>query len=399
MKGTSNMNEPILDSILDNDLYKFSMQQAVCQLYPKAYAKYEFINRGKTEFPEGFANALQNQILNMHNLSLSKGEKTFLQNKCYYLTPVYLDFLEGYMFDSSEIYIVQKGKELKITIEGAWYKAILWEVPLMALICELYYKMTGAPYEVQNSVSESGGKSVFFKEFGAKVSEFGTRRRFSKKNQDIVFQTLLKNAPNNITGTSNLQLAMKYNSTPIGTQAHEWFMFHASKYGYRMANQISLGRWVDVYHGNLGIALSDTFTTNAFFDSFDTMYGKLFDGVRHDSGDPFEFTDKVVEHYKNIRVDASTKTIVYSDGINSMEMVKNLKKYADEKNIRCAFGIGTWLSNDTGNKPLNIVIKMVAAKMNKEDNWIPTVKLSDAAGKNTGDSEEVKLCKQTLGVN
>ena len=233
-----------------------------------------------------------------------------------------------------------------------------------------------------------------------KLADFGTRRRYSYDVHDMLIQEFSKwesggQLHNFFVGTSNVHFAQKYNLTPIGTQAHEWFMFHAAKYGFHQANSVALGRWVDVYNGNLGIALTDTFTTRNFFQSFDTLYAKLFDGIRHDSGDPIAFGQGAELHYEELGIDPSTKTIVFSDGLN----YKKIQQIESEPwDIRRSYGVGTWLTNDIeGIKPLNMVIKMSEAKP-KGKEWIPTIKLSDVKGKHTGDKKIIELAKQIIGV-
>jgi nicotinate phosphoribosyltransferase len=271
---------------------------------------------------------------------------------------------------------------------------VLWEVPLMAIISELYFKMTNQlPKDVEEKAKY---KALKFKELGADYSEFGTRRRFSADVHDKVVKTLLENSGECFKGSSNIYFAMKYDVTPIGTHPHEWFMYHAAHFGYRMANQIGLNKWVDVYQGDLGIALSDTFTTDSFFRSFTTQHAKLFDGVRWDSGDPLEFTEKTINFYNQNRIDPKMKTIVYSDSLNLTE-VERIKKYVNGR-IHDAYGIGTYLTNDVGVKPLNMVIKLVSVKTDQKHDFVPTIKLSDAIGKHTGSDSEIDLCMRMLGI-
>ena len=172
----------IIKSILDTDLYKLTMQQAVVKLYPRARVRYSFINRGKTEFPEGFAEDLRKEVKQMEKLSLTKGEKKFLEERCYFLDPTYLDFLEGYKYDSAEVGIIQKGGDLQISIEGYWHRTILWEVPLMALISELYFKKTGQkPCSRVDREQNNKKKATTFRMNGMHFADFGTRRRFSMR--------------------------------------------------------------------------------------------------------------------------------------------------------------------------------------------------------------------------
>lgn len=388
----------IIKSILDTDLYKLTMQQAVVKLYPRAKVQYSFINRGKTEFPLGFAGAIRREIKEMESLFLSNEEKEFLSKKCYFLDPVYLDFLQGYRFDSSEIGIIQTGGNLEISIEGYWYRTILWEVPLMAIISELYFKMTGQkPWGRVDREQNNKKKANTFQMKGMHFADFGTRRRFSYDVQDELIEDFMNCFGNreNFVGTSNVHFAHKYNITPMGTHAHEWFSFHAAKYGYKMANTMAMEAWSNVFRGDLGIALPDTFTSDVFFRQFEKKFSKLYDGVRHDSGDPIEFAKKVIAHYESQGIDPKSKTIIFSDSLNTEAAVK-IKDFC-RGIIKCSFGIGTNFTNDVGVKPLNMVIKMTAAKP-FNDEWIHTIKLSDAPGKHTGNEKEIEVCKHILRI-
>jgi nicotinate phosphoribosyltransferase len=210
----------------------------------------------------------------------------------------------------------------------------------------------------------------------------------------LVVETLKKYGKT-FVGSSNVHLAMLNGIKPIGTHAHEWFMFHAAKYGFKMANTVALEHWIDVYRGDLGIALSDTFTTDEFYGVFDKKFAKLFDGVRHDSGDPLEFADKTIQHYKSKGVDPLSKTIIFSDSLN-LEKVKDIAQYCRGK-IGCSFGIGTNFTNDVGLTSMNIVIKMTEA-LPEAQPWIHVVKLSDVPGKHSGDKKTIELAKEVLGI-
>jgi len=390
--------EPIIKSLIDLDLYKLTMQMAVLKKFPFAKVRYSFINRGKTKFPEGFGEELRKQVKFTENLFLTEEEKTGLENKCKYFEPWYLDFLKGYRFNSTEVGIIQAGGDLQVSVEGYFYSTILWETILMSIISELYYKMVKHNEFDYNKRTENNAKKIsLFKLNGLHYADFGTRRRFSYGNQLEVVKQMASSIDieNFFVGTSNVHLALKFNITPIGTHAHEWFMFHAAKYGYKMANYLAMENWSDVYRGNLGIALTDTFTTDVFFKSFDTKFAKLYDGVRQDSGDPFTFTDKTLEHYKKLNINPMSKTIVFSDSLNP-ELAVSIKDYCRGK-IKCSFGIGTNFSNDVGVKPLNMVIKMVEAKPEGED-WHPTIKLSDSTGKHTGNLKEIEIAKYVLNI-
>ena len=383
-------------SILDNDFYKFTMQNAVVHLFPKARAKYAFINRGAHVFPVGFDAALKTAIAELGELKLTKAEKIFLAQNCPYLDPVYLDFLQGYRYDPDEVTVQQNGAELSVTVEGYWYRTILWEVPLMFLICELYYELTGQKRVPDDEVALiAKNKMEKYRALGITIADFGTRRRHSYEVQKITVKALKDHGGPSFSGTSNVHLAMLWNTKPIGTHAHEWFMFHAAKYGFKMSNQLALENWVQVYRGDLGIALSDTYTTEVFFQQFDKKFSKLFDGVRHDSGDPIAFANKTIAHYRQYGIDPLSKTIIFSDSLN-YEKVAHIAAYCSNK-IGISFGVGTNFTNDVGLKPLNIVLKMTDA-LPDEGVWNPVVKLSDEKGKYTGDPETSRLAKRILGL-
>ncbi len=388
----------MITSILDNDLYKFTIQNAVMKLYPRSKVKYIFVNRGEDVFPKGFGKKLKVIVEKMSELSLSKSEEKFLREQCYFFDPVYIDFLKGYRYDPEEVKISQHGKKLNVEINGYWYRNILWEVPLLAIISELYFEITQKQIPNYLDIEKINiTKAKKIENLKTTFADFGTRRRYSFENHENVVKVLKKYAPKTFIGTSNVHLAHKHQLTPIGTQAHEWFMFHAAKYGYRMANPTALGRWVDIYHGNLGIALADTFTSEVFFESFDTMYAKLFDGVRQDSGDPIKFAEDLIKHYENLRIDPKLKTIVFSDSLNYIKMKDIQAKLKDKINI--SYGVGTNLSNDIpGVKPLNIVIKMIEAAPYGND-WTSTIKLSDVKGKHIGRKGEINLAKRVLDIN
>jgi len=370
----------ILNSLLDNDFYKFTMQCGVVQLFPKNKARYTFINRGKHEFPDGFAKALREEVDNMAKLKLTKVEKQFLKDNCPYLSPLYLDFLEGYRYDPSEVHIEQNGSDLQVTVEGYWYRTILWEVPLLSIISELFYKLTKATaWTDEQVIANTREKELLYKELGVVFAEFGTRRRHSYHVHDIVMHNF----------------AMKYKVKPIGTHAHEWFMFHAAEYSYKMANALSLEHWVDVYRGDLGVALSDTYTTDVFFKQFDKKFSKLFDGVRHDSGDPIVFAEKTIAHYKKMGIDPLSKYIIFSDGLNPKKVQAITE--ACKGTIGISFGIGTDLTNDVGLRPMNIVMKLTEV-LTSDNEWVPTVKLSDEPNKHTGDPRMIELAKGILAI-
>lgn len=388
----------MLTSLLDNDFYKITMQNAVIKRFPYAHARYAFINRGEHAFPEGFGEALRGEVDRMVALCLTEEEKRYLETTCPYLDPTYLDFLAGFRYDPREVTIEQQGGELSVVIEGPWYRTILWEVPLMALISELWYRLRGVAVSEEDEAlieQRTREKIELYRQHGLKIAEFGTRRRFSFAVHDRVVEALRHYGGEAFSGTSNVLLAMRHGVKPIGTHAHEWFMFHGARFGFKMANSLALEHWVDVYRGDLGIALTDTFTTRAFFESFDKKFAKLFDGVRHDSGDPIEFADATIAHYRRLGIDPLSKTIIFSDALTP-EKVERIRAFCQGR-IGMAFGIGTNFTNDIGVAPMNMVIKMVEARPEGQG-WLPVVKLSDVPTKNTGDPEMIALAKKVLSM-
>jgi nicotinate phosphoribosyltransferase len=385
-----------LPSLLDNDFYKFTMQQCVNKLFPKAKARYQFINRGQHGFPNGFGEALRQSLDAMAELKLTREEKKWLAETCPYLDPVYLDFLQGYCYNPDEVSIQQDGANVRITVEGYWYRTILWEVPILCLVSENFYTLSPEQRKDDEYViASTKEKMETYNALGITIAEFGTRRRHSYKVQQMVVETL-KRYGRTFAGTSNLHFAMNYQTKPIGTHAHEWFMFHAAQYGFKMANIMALEHWVDVYRGDLGIALSDTYTSEEFFKVFDKKFTKLFDGVRHDSGDPVEFAIKTIRHYQKLGINPLTKTIIFSDALHP-ERVKRIADFCLGK-IGMSFGIGTNFTNDTGVKPMNIVMKMTEAQPEGQQ-WTPVVKLSDEPGKHSGEQKMLHLAKSVLGID
>ena len=380
----------VLPSLLDTDFYKLTMQQAVLEHYPNTNVKYKFTNRKaqETNFTQEFADELRASINATSSLRLKKDEKKWLQEKYAFLKPQYIEYLSNYEFDPSEVdFSVNDGK-LELNISGPWHRTILWEVPLMAIISELHGQFTADQWNYDGQEAKIVQKGSALAAEGCKFADFGTRRRRSYFTQDLVVKNLM--LFNNCVGTSNVHLAQKYNLRAIGTQAHEWVMGVSALESLRHANRFAMQKWCDTYGANLGTVLPDTFGIKAFFDDFTLYYASLFDSIRHDSGDPFKFTDKVIAHYKKLNIDPNSKTIIFSDGLN-VELAIELNRYCSGK-IKCAFGIGTNFTNDFATKSLNMVIKLYSV------DGIPVVKLSDEPTKATGDKKAVEVAKWTFGI-
>ncbi|MEI7981800.1 MAG: nicotinate phosphoribosyltransferase [Bacteroidota bacterium] len=398
---------PIITSFDDQDAYKFSMQYAVLKHYPEAKVKYTFIPRDQTiSFLPAFADALQEQVRSFRDMRFTSEIEEHLVRKIPWFDTSYVEYLRRYRFDPDEVKIHQSHGILNITVEGFWHRTILWEVPLMACISELYYQSSEIPDAIDLNIPRWEAKFRAFASIPITVIEFGTRRRKSKRVQEKVIETFLQTAPGVIQGTSNVMFARKFGIPASGTQAHEWFMFHAARFGPLMANKRALEKWVETYRGALGIALTDTFTTDIFFRDFDLFFSKLFDGLRHDSGDPVVFVRKAIRHYLDKKIvlpdGLIPKTLVFSDAIDNFDKITTIEKAIGNR-IFSVYGIGTWLTNDiTGNdgvriKPLNMVIKMTEAQPFETSAKIQCFKLTDSSEKHTGDPEMIRKYLDELG--
>jgi len=379
----------VIRSIIENDLYKFTMGQLVHFLFPTVQVRYRFINRGLTSFPEGFDDKLRDEIYAIGDKVMSPKERGFLEQNCPFLNSTYLDFLCNLQLNPGQVKIEQNDGLLSISVEGLWDTAIYWEVPLMATISELYFKMIGGiKYGREIRKNRNIYKAETLREAGVRFMEFGLRRRYSSEVEDEVLEDMLTVSNLKLVGTSNVFLAMKYGLKPMGTMAHELIMAESALRGLRYANRYAMEDWTRIYRGDLGIVLTDTFGSHAFFRDFDAAFAKQFDGVRHDSGDPFKFAEMTNKHYESMGINPTTKTIVFSDGLN-VSKVLSIHDFSKNIGVSDAYGIGTSFTNDVGIKPLNIVIKLATV------NGIQVVKLSDERGKETGCPDAISAAKWT----
>lgn len=389
----------IIQSVLDTDLYKFTTSYAYSKLYPRAYGQFRFIDRGKTTYPQGFAEELKKEIREMSKLALTKDEASFLYRELPYLPPTYIDFVRGFRFDPEEVKVEQDAEgHLSIIAEGLLYRVTLWETPILALVSELYYKMLGAQPDMEYTERTIISKARKLAEHGITFSMFGMRRRFSAAIEDRVTELLKEHAAGYLFGTSNVYYAYKHGLRVSGTHPHEWIQFHGAMFGYKMANYMAMEDWINVYDGDLGTVLTDTYTTDVFMRNFSKKHAMLFTSLRHDSGDPLQFTEKVIARYRELRVDPTIKYIIFSDGLDPERAIE-IANYCKGR-IGASFGIGTNFSNDVGNgvRPMNIVMKLWKCKMTEKERWNPCVKLSDVDGKHTGEPEEIELAQRTLGL-
>lgn len=383
-----------LYSILDTDLYKFTTSYAYIKLFPYAMGTFAFTDRDETEYSEDFLAELKSAIKSLAEVRLTEEEKDYMYAHCRFIPLVYWEWLSSFRFEPEKIKVyLDDKKHLHMEVTDFLYKVTLYEVPLLAIVSEIKNKYSGHKVDREYVLSRLKEKVELSNQNKMPFSEFGTRRRFSYEVQELVIDYLKKNSLY-CTGTSNCHLAMKYNMLMMGTHPHEWFMFHGAQFGYKHANYMALENWVNVYDGDLGTALSDTYTSDSFLTNFSRKQAKLFDGVRCDSGDEFEFIDRLIARYQELGIDATTKTIIFSNALD-FEKALRIYNYCSGK-IRCAFGIGTNLTNDTGYKPSNIVMKLTQCKMNKNQEWRECIKLSDDLGKHLGSGTEVDACLHEL---
>ena len=384
----------MIHTILDTDLYKFTTSYAYIKLFPYAMGTFSFKDRDETVYTEAFLNKLKAEVANLANVALTDKELEYMTRNCRFLPRVYWEWLSSFRFQPEKIDIyLDEEHHLNIEITDYLYKSTLYEVPLLAIVSEIKNQTQGNVANPEEIICKLSEKVVLSNEHQLSFSEFGTRRRFSFDVQDRVISYLKKSA-HYCTGTSNCYFAMKYEMKMMGTHPHEWFMFHGAQFGYKHANYMALENWVNVYDGDLGIALSDTYTSDIFLTNLSRKQAKLFDGVRCDSGNELEFIDKLTARYKELGIDSTTKTIVFSNALDFGKALE-IQEYCRGK-IRCAFGIGTNLTNDTGFKPSNIVMKLTQCKMNVNQEWRECVKLSDDIGKHIGSPEEVRACLYDL---
>ena len=375
----------IINSLLDSDFYKFLMGQVVLYQFPDLYVRYKFINRANTWFPEGFDVKLKEEIKNLATLKLLESEKMWLLNQ-EGMTKYYVDWLGKYSFNPNQVTVKLENKVLEVEIEGKWKETIYWEVPLLAIISELYYKETNKILDWD--LVNKNIRNKYYTLEGIKFADFGTRRRFSYDVQKALVSHMVRGT--NFIGTSNPSLAMIYNILPIGTYAHETVMAMSALHGVETANKEWLKNWRYIYGNNYNVALTDTYTTDVFFKTISQKDMLLIDGLRQDSGNPEEIGCKIINKLKEWGIDPRDKKIIFSDNLNPEKAVKLYNKFKDKINV--IFGIGTNLTNDCGYSPLNMVIKLdsvLIQDISTEWYFKPVIKLSDCKGKYTGDREEL----------
>jgi nicotinate phosphoribosyltransferase len=386
----------IITSLLDTDLYKFTMMQVVLHQFPGAQVEYKFKCRNPGINLAPYAAEIREEIRSLCTLRFSEAELGYLRGMRF-IKSDFVDFLG--LFRLNEKYITvtpQPSGELEITVHGPWLHTILFEIPVLAIVNEVYFRNVQKVPRLMDGRKRLEAKIALLRADGLselKIADYGTRRRFSKAWHEEVLRVLAAqlgtdptaSRAGQLAGTSNVLFAMKLGLTPLGTMAHEYLQA-AQALGPRLRDSqtFAFESWAHEYRGDLGIALSDVYGMSAFLRDFDMYFCKLFDGARHDSGDPFAWGERLIAHYKANRVDPRTKILIFSDGLTVPRIIELYQRFRGR--CQLAFGIGTNLTNDLGDPPdhvpLQIVMKLVKC------NGQPVAKLSDTPSKNMCEDEK-----------
>jgi nicotinate phosphoribosyltransferase len=386
----------IIESLLDTDLYKFTMMQVVLHHFPGAQVEYRFKCRNPGIDLTSFAAEIETEIRHLCKLTFTQRELAYLRG-WRFLKSDFVDLLGLFRLDERFIQVARASApgEIDIAIKGPWLHTILFEVPVLSIVSEVYNRnlhqkarfdegrlRLAAKVDRINAVTDPAFR----------IADYGTRRRFSRPWQNEVIATLKEAIGPKFVGTSNVLLAMEHGLTPLGTMAHEYLQA-CQAVGPRLRDSqvFAFNTWAREYRGDLGIALSDVCGMDAFLRDFDLFFCKLFDGVRHDSGDPFEWGEKLIAHYQRMRIDPRSKVMVFSDSLNVPLAIRLFEYFRGRS--QTAFGIGTNLTNDLGYEPLSIVIKMTRC------NGQPVAKISDEPSKAMDyDPSYVKYLREVFQV-
>lgn len=440
------MNQ-IVTHFTDNDFYTFTCQYYILHTYPRAEVRYSFFDRNHTRYPEGFGKLLQEQINGMKDVVITEEEIEFMKKKVYFLPEWYYNFLRGYRFNPSEVHIFQDLEGyLSIMIEGKWYSTIMWEMPILSTISELMHIINGDMKLVNMDTvfQEAFIKGNKLIANGVSWSDMGTRRRFSFEVQREVIrglkaaqeaiesvkgsnvgQVVESDKLGKFVGTSNVWFAKEFDLGVIGTLSHQVVCFEECVSGVFECNYNVMDKWSRCYDGDVGIYLYDAFGDKVFFNNLSKRLAKTFDGLRVDSGDEKEQTEKIIAKYQSLGIDPSTKAIVYSNALDIDKAIE-LHKWVNGR-MKDSVGIGTHLCADVsylwcetlgtpmaidevkdgktirGNYPVevkkfpysNIVIKLVGMRITESREWHDCVKLSCDRGKTLGNKEK---CEYLLKI-
>lgn len=394
----------MIKSILDTDLYKFSVSNAYFHLYPLAEGTFKFNDRNKEDWrkrPE-FLESIKIEFEKLANLALTDDEKNWCIEHIPYIPTNYWEWLQSFRFDPSKIeFGLDEDGVFQCEVTDKLYCVTLYEIAILATYAELRNKVIGAQAKlnVNNALEILDNKIEFANNNNLTFAEFGARRRFSFNLHDEIVHHL-KDKCHVCVGTSDVYLAMKYHMMPSGTFPHEWMMFHAGVFGYKRANYLGIEDWVKVYDGNLGTALLDTYTTKSFLRTLTRKQAYLLSGYRQDSGDEYAVGNAVINRLKEFNIDPKSKLIVFSNALN-FDKYKDIHDYFNGR-IKVSAGIGTNITCDPGIKnyePANIVMKLSRCRMSNKDPWEKCIKISDDLGKHMGDAKEFEIAKYELHLD
>ena len=405
--------QQIIRHFTDNDAYTFSCQYYVLQTYPRAEVEYTFFDRNKTVYPKGFADLLNEQLNYMRNVVITEEEIAFMQKKMYYLPKWYFIFLRGYRFNPREVTVSQSPEgHLDISIRGKWYSTIMWEMPILSIVSELTHILRGDKnsYNAERELDRAALKTRKILSNGLILGDMGTRRRFSFDHQDNIIRTMksiyqtggYEDAEGfhpwsgKFTGTSNVYFAMKYDLIAIGTMSHQLIEFEENVSGIYECNFNVMKKFSDVYDGDNGIFLYDCFGDKVFFSNLSKRMAMMFSGLRVDSGNEEEQTEKIISKYKSLGIDPATKQVVFSNGLN-VDRAIEIHKYVNGR-IKDSYGMGTFLTCDVENcEPMNIVVKLTRMRITEKREWHDCVKLSNDKGKTLGNPEKCAYLLKLIG--
>jgi nicotinate phosphoribosyltransferase len=387
----------IIESLLDTDLYKFTMMQVVLHHFPGAQVEYRFKCRNPNADLTPYISQIEREVAALCRQRFTQQELDYLRSWRFFKSD-FIDLLGLFRLDERFIRIGRSpvaANEIDITIKGPWLHTILFEVPVLAIVSEVYFRNTRPAPDLAEGRKRLAAKIAQINSVpdpAFRIADYGTRRRFSKTWQDEVIRTLKDGIGAKFVGTSNVKFALDHGLTPLGTMAHEYLQA-CQAVGPRLRDSqvFAFNTWAREYRGDLGIALSDVCGMDAFLRDFDLFFCKLFDGARHDSGDPFEWGEKLIAHYQKMRIDPRTKVMVFSDSLNVPLAIQLFECFKGR--CQTAFGIGTNLTNDLGHEALQIVIKMTRC------NGQPVAKISDEPSKTIDyDPSYVKYLREVFNV-
>lgn len=391
----------MINSILDTDLYKFSTSNAYFQLYPLAEGTFKFNDRNREDWRgTNILELMETEFAQLGSLYLTNEEKAWCIKNIPYIPENYWEWLSTFRFNPELIkFSLDDDGVFQCEVTDKMYRVTLYEIAVLATFAEVRNTILGVSLDMHEVSRRLLEKIEFANQKKFSFSEFGTRRRFSSLLHEEILKAI-KMHSKTCAGTSNVFYARQFDMTPTGTFPHEWMMFHAGVFGYKRANYLGLEDWVKVYDGNLGTALTDTYTTASFLRTLTRKQAHLFSGFRVDSGDEYEIGDMIIDRLEEFGIDATSKLLIFSNALDFEKAAKIYKYFKGRAKV--SFGIGTNLTCDTGvegYRPANIVMKLSRCRMSDKDPWENCIKISDDYGKHMGDEQEFEVAEIELHLD